>query len=123
MFQDIIKATGLDKADIELQVKEQHDRGEAAFSNIGQEINSDFKLYRSAKLAKAKEKIGDFTVFSTTSALMALSYMNRPESEFATTEIGQSDAIANLNNTYKTDFDTDDMEILSYQEDFFKFLT
>lgn len=54
---------------------------------------------------------------------MALSYMNRPECEFETTEIGQSDAIANLNNTYKTDFDTDDMEILAYQEDFFKFLT
>jgi len=94
-----------------------------AFANVKEELSADFGLYRSTKKKSKKEAIGDWTVFSTHSALMGLSYSNRPESTFASTSIGQTSAIENLNNAYKTDFNTDDMEVLAYWEDFYKYLT
>ncbi len=111
--------------DILLQIKSQEDRGNNAMGQIRNDIDADFKLYRSQKKAKAKEKIGDWTVYSTHSALMALSYSNRPETEFIsdTASIIEQNKIRMLNAKYKNDFDSDNIEILKYWEDFYMFMT
>lgn len=104
------------------QVRDEHDRGQMAMSNIMLDLESDYKLYRSQKKKSAKQKIWDWTVFSTHSALMARSYITRPESVFESTDIWEDDKVKNLNNALEQDFNDDDMEIVKYWRDFFKYL-
>lgn len=105
-----------------LQVRDEHDRWQFAMVNVVKELESDYKLYRSQKKKSAKQKIGDWTVFSTHSALMARSYITRPESVFESTDIGEEDKVKNLNNALEQDFNDDDMEIVKYWRDFYKYL-
>ena len=125
MFQDLIKATGLSKDDITEQVKSKQYRGDQAMGQIRLDLDADYKLYRSTKKNAKKEKIGDFTVFSTHSALMALSYSNRPETEFDSdgASLIEQNKIRMLNAKYKADFENDDTEILKYNEDFQMFIS
>lgn len=105
-----------------LQVRDEHDRGQMAMSNVMLDLESDYKLYRSQKKKSAKQKIWDWTVFSTHSALMARSYITRPESVYGSTDIGEENKVKNLNNALEQDFNEDDMEIVKYWRDFFKYL-
>ena len=125
MFQDLIKATGLSEDDITEQVKSKQYRGDQAMGQIRLDLDADYKLYRSTKRNAKKEKIGDFTVFSTHSALMALSYSNRPETEFDSdgASLIEQNKIRMLNAKYKADFENDDTEILKYNEDFQMFIS
>ena len=122
MLKDLLKKTWLKEQDIIDQVKDEHDRGEFAMSVVKQDLESDYRLYRSQKRKKAKEKIGDWTVFSTHSALMARSYITRPESAFESSAIWEDQKIKNLNSALEEDFNTDDMEIVKYWRDFHKYL-
>lgn len=125
MFQDLIKATGLTEDEITEQVKSKQYRGDQAMGQIRLDLDADYKLYRSTKRNAKKEKIGDFTVFSTHSALMALSYSNRPETEFDSdgASLIEQNKIRMLNAKYKADFENDDTEILKYNEDFQMFIS
>lgn len=111
--------------DIVSKAKEDLDRGDSAMANIRLELNSEMKMYRSQKKNSKKEKVGDWTVYSTHSALMALSYINRPECEFTTDSVSipQINKVNNLNSSYKDDFSKDDMEILKYWQDFWLFMS
>lgn len=115
----------MSEEDILLQIKSQEDRANNAMGQIRNDINADFRLYRSQKREKAKEKIGDWTVFSTHSALMALSYSNRPETEFDSdsADLIEQNKVRMLNAKYKQDFSRDNIEILKYWEDFYMYLT
>jgi len=122
MLQDLIKKTGLSEDDILLQVRDEYDRWDSAMVNIKQDLEADYKLYRSTKRQSKKEKIWDWTVFSTHSALMARSYITRPESVFESSDIWEDNKIKNLNNALEEDFSSDDMEIVKYWRDFHKYL-
>ncbi len=121
-LKQLMKNTWVTEAFILEQVTSEFDRGDAAMVNVKRELDSDYKLYRGQKLNQAKDKIWDWTVFSTHSALMARSYLTRPESSFASSDIGQEDNVNNLNNALIADFAHDDMEIVKYWRDFFKYL-
>jgi hypothetical protein len=54
--QEIIIVKEQDE-DLLLQVRDEHDRGQFAMSNVMLELESDYKLYRSQKKKSAKEKI------------------------------------------------------------------
>ena len=57
MLEDLMKITGLSEDEILLQVRDEHDRGDAAIVNVREELESDYKLYRSTKRKSKKEKI------------------------------------------------------------------
>lgn len=122
VLKDLIKATWLSEDDILLQLKDEFERWDSAMVNIKLELESDYKLYRSQKRKSKKEKIGDWTVFSTHSALMARSYITRPESSFESSDIWEEQKVKNLNNALEEDFNADDMEIIKYWRDFHKYL-
>lgn len=107
------------------KIRSDLDRGDAAMSQLRLDMDADMKLYRSQKKNAKKEKIGDYTVFSTHSALMAMSYINQPESSFSTdsVSIDEMAKVNNLNAAYKDDFNRTDMEIVKYWQDFWKFMT
>jgi len=121
-LQKLLRVTWLEQQDIVNQVTSEFDRGDAAMVNVKRELDSDYKLYRSQKRVSAKERIGDWTVFSTHSALMARSYITRPESSFSSSDIGDDMGVKNLNNALIKDFSDDDMEIVKYRRDFYKYL-
>ena len=121
-LQQLLKNTWLKELDIIDQVKSEFDRGDAAMVNVKKELEVDFKLYRWTKKDSAKEKIWDWTVFSTHSALMARSYISRPESQFESSDIWEDFKVKNLNSALEEDFSSDDMEIVKYWRDFYKYL-
>ena len=122
MLDKLLSATWLKEEEILLQITTESDKWNAAMTMVKQEFESDYKLYRSTKRTKAKDKIWDWTVFSTHSALMARSYITRPESYFESSDIWDDLYIKNLNNALEEDFNSDDMEIVKYWRDFFKYL-
>jgi hypothetical protein len=53
---------------------------------------------------------------------MARSYITRPESLFESSDTGEENKVKNLNNALEQDFNDDDMEIVKYWRDFYKYL-
>tara|TARA_R110000751_G_scaffold278620_2_gene380936 strand:- start:886 stop:1161 length:276 start_codon:yes stop_codon:yes gene_type:complete len=82
-------------------------------------FETDLRLFNNQK--KNKDKIGDTTLFNVHSALMARSYVDRPQSKFVSTKVGRDYVVKNLNATLEEDFNEQDIEILKYQRDWDKF--
>lgn len=105
--------------DIVSQASNEYERGYRFVVTLREIFERDLKLFNNQK--KNKEKVGDSTLFNIHSALMARSYVDRPQSRFTSAKIGRSEVVKNLNATMDEDFDSSDMEILKYQRDWDKF--
>ena len=116
----IQKAVGLDSDDVLDQIRSNFEAWDTFSKGIKEEFDKELKLYGNDK--KKKHKIGDHTIFNVHSALMARSYVDRPQSKFVSTKIGRDYVVKNLNATLEEDFNSSDMEILKYARDWDKFL-
>ena len=119
MLKDIKKLTGLKEEDIISQVSSEYERWYRFVTRKREIFETDMKLFNNQK--KNKDKIGDTTLFNVHSALMARSYVDRPQSKFVSTKIGRDYVVKNLNATLEEDFNEQDIEILKYQRDWDKF--
>jgi len=119
MLKDILKATWLRKDDIVSQISSEYERWYRFVTNKREIFERDLKLFNNQK--KNKDKIGDSTLFNVHSALMARSYVDRPQSKFISTKIWRDYIVKNLNATLEEDFNEQDIEILKYQRDWDKF--
>ena len=113
-------ATWLDTDAILDQIRANFDAWTTFSKRIKLEFDKELKLYGNEK--KKKHKIWDHTIFNVHSALMARSYVDRPQSKFTSTKIGRDYVVKNLNATLEEDFDSSNMEILKYQRDWDKFM-
>ena len=111
---------GMDADSVLDQIRSNFDAWTTFSKGIKAEFDKELKLYWNNK--KKKHKIGDHTIFNVHSALMARSYVDRPQSKFVSTKIGRDYVVKNLNATLEEDFNSSDMEILKYQRDWDKFL-
>ena len=119
MLKDILKATWLTEEDIISQISSEYERGYRFVVNKREIFETDMRLFNNQK--KNKDKIGDTTLFNVHSALMARSYVDRPQSKFISTKIWRDYVVKNLNATLEEDFNEQDIEILKYQRDWDKF--
>jgi len=119
MLKDILKATWLKKEDIISQISSEYERWYRFVTKKREIFETDMRLFNNQK--KNKDKIWDTTLFNVHSALMARSYVDRPQSKFISTKIGRDYIVKNLNATLEEDFNEQDIEILKYQRDWDKF--
>ena len=118
-LKEIKKLTGLSETDIISQVSSEYERGYRFVVSKREIFETDLRLFNNQK--KNKDKIGDTTLFNVHSALMARSYVDRPQSKFVSTKVGRDYVVKNLNATLEEDFNEQDIEILKYQRDWDKF--
>ena len=118
-LKEVEKKTWLTEDDVSTQVQSEISRSETFVTNIREEFKKEMKLFKNQK--KNKDKIGDTTLFNVHCALMARSYVDRPQSKFTSTKIGRDYVIKNLNATYEEDFGEEDIEILKYKRDWDKY--
>ena len=118
-LKEIKKLTWLSETDIISQISSEYERGYRFVVNKREIFETDLRLFNNQK--KNKDKIGDTTLFNVHSALMARSYVDRPQSKFVSTKVGRDYVVKNLNATLEEDFNEQDIEILKYQRDWDKF--
>jgi len=87
-------ATWLDTDAILDQIRANFDAWTTFSKRIKLEFDKELKLYGNEK--KKKHKIWDHTIFNVHSALMARSYVDRPQSKFTSTKIGRDYVVKNL---------------------------
>lgn len=119
MLKEILKLTWLTEEDIISQVSSEYERWYRFVTNKREIFEKDLKLFNNQK--KDKDKIGDSTLFNIHSALMARSYVDRPQSKFVSTKVWRDYVVKNLNATLEEDFNAADIEVLKYQRDWDKF--
>ena len=119
MLQDLLQETGLTQEDIISQVSSEYERWYRFVTTKREVFEQDLKLFNNQK--KNKDKIWDSTLFNIHSALMARSYVDRPQSKFVSTKIWRDYIVKNLNATLEEDFNESDIEVLKYQRDWDKF--
>lgn len=119
-YNEFIKVTWLTEADILAKVWTQSQEWINFVSKVREELQADLILFKSQK--SNEDKIWDTTLFNNHSALMARSYQDKPSALFDTMDISQKDAVVNLNAVYKEDFESEDMDILSYWNDWYTYL-
>lgn len=119
MLQDLLEQTWLEESDIISQVSNEYERWYRYVVSKRNIFEKDLRLYNNQK--KNKDKIWDSTLFNVHSALMARSYVMRPQSKFVSTKVGRDYVVKNLNATWEEDSNTWGMEIIKYQRDWDKY--
>lgn len=119
---ELSKITWRTTASLVDEISRQYSSWLDAMSWMREEFKENFRLYRWERKDPEKDKLSNWDVFSTHSALMARSYIARPQSQFASSEISDSDWVKNLNHAFNHDAAKQDVDVLHYWEDFFKFL-
>jgi len=118
MLKDLVEKSWLSEDDILQQVKFEFDKWFSYVTPIRKEFDKEDKLFRNEK--KKKDKLWDFTYYSVYSALLARSYVNKPESQFES-EMWNKDIVDKLNKIVEQDFNETDMEVMKYFRDSDKF--
>lgn len=122
VLKKLSEKTGIETHLIKKQIKDSYDEWFNAMSGIADEMASEYKMYKWQKKDSKKDKLSDWTLFSTVSALMARDYISRPEAEFTTSEIGEQNWVKNLNSAYQSDMNKINQKVLKYWQDFHKIM-
>jgi hypothetical protein len=104
----------LDRDDVLAQVRREFERGDLLVKPKQEDFRKDLKRYYNEK--KNSDKVGDTTIYNVHSALLARTYVNSPTISFDTFNSGFDDIVANLNTAFRSDFESQDMEVCKYQQ-------
>ena len=106
--------------DVLAQVGEEFDAGFRFVENLRDELQADYELFKDQK--ENKDMLGDTTLFNIHTAFMARSFVDSPQALFMATKVGLEDTVESLNAVYKEDDEEQNLSIVKYYKDFFKFL-
>jgi hypothetical protein len=98
--------------DILSQVKIDYDRSILYVENKRADFENHLKLYNNQK--KKKEKIGDTTVYSVHSALLARLYISEVTTTFEW-DVGIEHIASNVSAMYKEDYECEEYAMIKYQ--------
>ncbi len=102
------------------QNKKQFSRGYAAYQNMRQEFSDEDKRFHDQRANR--DRLNDYSFYSTHSAMMARIYMDKPQTTFENIWPGIVNLVANnLNDAYRTDMDTPEMARIEYQKSYDSF--
>lgn len=106
--------------DVLAQVSQEFEAGFRFVENVRDELQADYELFKDQK--ENKDMLGDTTLFNVHTAFMARSFVDSPQAMFLATKIGLEDAVESLNAVYKEDDEEQNLSIVKYYKEFFKFL-
>lgn len=113
-----ISYLGMNEADFVAQCSAEHDSGNDFVESVREELTADLLLYKNQK--EQEDLIGDTTLYNVHRALMARSYVDKPQALFQATAIGLDEAVESLNAVFKEDDEEQDMGVLKYYKEFYK---
>lgn len=102
------------------QVSQEFDAGFRFVENLRDELQADYELFKDQK--ENKDMLGDTTLFNVHTAFMARSFVDSPQALFMATKVGIEDTVESLNAVYKEDDEEQNLSIVKYYKEFFKFL-
>jgi len=111
-YKELLAATQLSEWDILAQIRDEYDRGKSFVEKYRDQFKEDLRLYQNEKAKK--DKIGDTTMYNVMSALMARTYIDKPQAKFQATRLGVDDVVDNLNAALKEDFESEEMAVTKY---------
>ncbi len=106
--------------DVLAQVGEEFDAGFRFVENLRDELQADYELFKDQK--ENKDMLGDTTLFNIHTAFMARSFVDSPQALFMATKVGLEDTVESLNAVFKEDNEEQNLSIVKYYKEFFKFL-
>ena len=102
------------------QISDEFETGYRFIESKRDELEADFRLFKDQK--EQADMLGDTTLFNVHTAMMARSYVDTPQALFQATKIGMEETVESLNAVYKEDDEEQNLAVVKYYKEFFKFL-